>query len=77
MQRRLAVELANHGWGAQHAVGAMPPWPVDSGVATAGIGEFLTEFLPGLFAQPGVSGALHLHSAEAPSDWRVSAAPVP
>jgi uncharacterized protein (TIGR03083 family) len=72
-RRRLAVELAIHRWDAQHAAnpGAAPP-PLDAGVAGAGIEEFLTEFLPGLLAQPdvtGLAGTLCLHATDGPGDW--------
>jgi uncharacterized protein (TIGR03083 family) len=88
-QRRLAVELAIHRWDAQHAVSLSSPAltrPLDPGVAAAGIEEFLTEFLPGLLAQPevdGLAGTLHLHATDGPSEWwidldaRADAAPVP
>jgi uncharacterized protein (TIGR03083 family) len=76
-RRRLAVELAIHRWDAQHAAGpgaAAPARPLDAEVAAAGIEEFLTEFLPGLLAQPGVgglTGTLHLHATDGPSEWWV------
>ena len=76
-RRRLAVELAIHRWDAQHAAGlgsAAPARPLDAAVAAAGIEEFLTEFLPGLLAQPevgGLTGTLHLHATDGPSQWRV------
>jgi uncharacterized protein (TIGR03083 family) len=76
-RRRLAVELAIHRWDAQHAAslgGAAPPQPLDAEVAAAGIEEFLTEFLPGLLAQPevgGLTGSLHLHATDGPSEWWV------
>jgi uncharacterized protein (TIGR03083 family) len=70
-RRRLAVELAIHRWDAQHAAG-VPARPVNAEVAAAGVEEFLTEFLPGLLAQPGVeglTGTLHLHTTDGPSEW--------
>ena len=76
-RRRLAVELAIHRWDAQHAAGlggAAPPQPLDAKVAEAGVEEFLTEFLPGLLAQPevsGITGTLHLHATDGPSEWWV------
>jgi uncharacterized protein (TIGR03083 family) len=75
-RRRLAVELAIHRWDAQHAAttGAVPGRPLDAGVAAAGVEEFLTEFLPGLLAQPGVgglAGTLRLHATDGPGEWRV------
>jgi len=80
-RRRLAVELAIHRWDAQHAArpgDATPPRPLDATVAAAGIEEFLTEFLPGLLAQPGISGltgTLHLHTTDGPGQWWVNLDP--
>jgi hypothetical protein len=83
------VELAIHRWDAQHDAslgGAEPPQPLDAQVAAAGIEEFLTEFLPGLLAPPeagAVTGTLHLHATDGPSQWwvdldaRADAAAVP
>ncbi len=73
--RRLAVELAIHRWDIQHAValdGGAPPPHLDGSVASAGVEEFLTEFLPGLLAQDGVeglAGTLHLHVLDGSADW--------
>jgi uncharacterized protein (TIGR03083 family) len=77
-RRRLAVELAIHRWDAQHAAAPGPaslPPPLDGNVATAGIEEFLTEFLPGLLAQPGLdglTGSLHLHATDGASEWWIN-----
>lgn len=74
-RRRLAVEVAIHRWDAQHALhrgSGAAPQPVDGEVAAAGIEEFMTEFLPGLFTQEqvsGLSGTLHLHATDGPSEW--------
>ncbi len=75
-RRRLAVELAIHRWDAQHAAApaSLPP-PLDGNVATAGIEEFVTEFLPGLLAQPGLdglTGSLHLHATDGASEWWIN-----
>jgi uncharacterized protein (TIGR03083 family) len=75
-RRRLAVELAIHRWDAQYAasIGAAPARPIDGGVAAAGIEEFLTEFLPGLLAQPevdGLTGSVQLNANDGPSEWWV------
>ena len=76
-RRRLAVELAIHRWDAQYAAdpaGGRPSRPLNAEVAAAGIEEFLTEFLPGLLAQPsvdGLAGTLHLHATDGPSEWWV------
>ena len=71
--RRLAVEVAVHRWDVEHAVGAdgSAPRPVDRGVATAGIGEFVVEFLPELLSQEsvvGLHGTLQLQSSDG-GDW--------
>jgi uncharacterized protein (TIGR03083 family) len=73
--RRLAVEVAIHRWDAQHAVAAdsgPSPDPLDGEVAAAGIEEFMIEFLPGLLAPEAtgeLSGTLHLHAIDGPSEW--------
>ena len=73
--RRLAVEVAVHRWDAQDAVaadGGTAPDPLDGDVAAAGIEEFMIEFLPGLLAQQatgGLSGTLHLHATDGPTEW--------
>jgi uncharacterized protein (TIGR03083 family) len=80
--RRLAVEIAIHRWDILYATAAsteVPPESIDGLVAAAGIGEFLTEFLPGLLenADPrvreGLRGTLHLDPADqhgGPGPWR-------
>jgi uncharacterized protein (TIGR03083 family) len=73
-RRRLAVEMAIHRWDAEYAVavhGGPAPSPLNDHVAAAGIEEFVTEFLPGLLAQPTAdrpSGTLHLHLTDAATD---------
>jgi uncharacterized protein (TIGR03083 family) len=72
--RRLAVEVAIHRWDAQHAMahGCAGLDPVNGDVATAGIEEFVIEFLPGLLAQEdveGLDGTLHLQAADRPAEW--------
>jgi uncharacterized protein (TIGR03083 family) len=74
-RRRLAVELAIHRWDAQRAgnFASLPP-PLDGDVAAAGIEEFVTEFLPGLLAQPGLEGlvgSVHLHATDGACEWWV------
>ena len=72
-RRRLAVEMAIHRRDVEYAVaaaGGPAPSPLDGVVAAAGIEEFVTEFLPGLLAQPFAdrpSGTLHLQVTDAPS----------
>ncbi|HEY5248183.1 MAG TPA: maleylpyruvate isomerase family mycothiol-dependent enzyme [Dermatophilaceae bacterium] len=74
-RRRLAVEVAIHRWDVQHAVatgGGPKPEPLDGDIAAAGIGEFVTEFLPGLLAQDsieGLGGTLSLHATDGPVGW--------
>jgi uncharacterized protein (TIGR03083 family) len=74
-RRRLAVELAIHRWDAQHAAsltGRPQPEAVDQRVATAGIEEFLTEFLPGMLSQPEIkdlNGILHLRPTDGLGGW--------
>ncbi len=82
-QRRLAVEIAIHRWDAQYAAAtstAAPAGGLDERVAAAGIEEFLTEFLPGLFeaADPTtrarLSGTLLLDPAgtgAGPGPWQI------
>jgi uncharacterized protein (TIGR03083 family) len=73
--RRLAVEVAIHRWDAQFAMavdGGTGPRSVDGEVATAGIEEFVVEFLPGLLTQEGVEGlggTLHLQGSDWPAEW--------
>jgi uncharacterized protein (TIGR03083 family) len=73
--RRLAVEVAIHRWDAEQArsvTGGPAPGPVDPVVATAGVEEFVVEFLPGLLAREGVAGltgTLHLHATDGPTEW--------
>lgn len=76
--RRLAVEVAVHRWDAQHARNLATPMPVDGAVGAAGIEEFLTEFLPGLLdragPRSGLTGTLHLHATDGPTEWFVDLA---
>jgi uncharacterized protein (TIGR03083 family) len=73
--RRLAVEVAIHRWDAQHAVavdGGTGPRALDGALATAGIEEFVVEFLPGLLAQhdlEGIGGTLHLRATDGSAEW--------
>ena len=71
--RRLAVEVAIHRWDAQHAADpSEPPPALDAEIATAGIEEFLTEFLPGLLTRANtveLTGTLHLHATDGPLEW--------
>jgi uncharacterized protein (TIGR03083 family) len=73
-RRRLAVEMAIHRWDAEYAVaihGGPTPAPLHRRVAVSGIEEFVTEFLPGLLAQPTAdrpSGTLRLQITDAPTD---------
>ena len=65
------LELAIHRWDAEYAAIRSVP-PLDGDIAAAGVGEFLTEFLPGLLtradpAEP--AGTLHLHATDGPLEW--------
>ena len=70
-RRRLAVETAIHRWDAEYAVSATAR-ELNGEVATAGIEEFVDEFLPGLLAQPtvtGLNGMLHLKATDNQRRW--------
>ena len=73
--RRLAVEVAIHRWDVEHAVGVdggSTPRPLDRAVATAGIGEFMVEFLPELLSQEsvvGLHGTLQLQPSDDGEGW--------
>jgi hypothetical protein len=76
--RRLAVETAVHRWDVQDATASVGRQtttgvaPVSGDVAAAGIEEFVVEFLPGLLNRDGVegvTGTLHLHAIDGPSEW--------
>ncbi len=71
--RRLAVEVAIHRWDAQHAADpSAPPPPLDAEISTAGVEEFLTEFLPSLLrrkATVAFIGTLHLHASDGALEW--------
>jgi uncharacterized protein (TIGR03083 family) len=69
--RRLAVEIGTHRWDAQYAQDKVAA-PLAVEVATAGLEEFMVEFLPGLLAQEdvdGLTGTLHLHATDGPAEW--------
>ena len=73
--RRLAIEVAIHRWDVEHAVavdGGPVPRPLDRGVATAGIEEFVVEFLPELRSQEsvvGLRGTLQLKPSDGGVPW--------
>jgi uncharacterized protein (TIGR03083 family) len=72
-RRRLAVETAIHRWDAEFAVNATAR-QLDGEVAAAGIEEFVDEFLPGLLAQPtvtGLNGMLHFEATDNQRRWDV------
>ena len=85
-RRRLAVEVATHRWDVERAVadgaggvaggvaGGAPedsvPRPLDGDVASAGIEEFVIEFLPGLLTRAdteGITGTLQLLAVDPPA----------
>ena len=73
--RRLAVEVAIHRWDLEDAAaceGAPPPHRLNSDVATAGVEEFMVEFLPKLVSQQedeGLRGAILLDSTDGSRSW--------
>lgn len=71
--RRLGVEVAIHRWDAQHATDpTTDPAALDAEVASAGVEEFLTEFLPGLLSRAdtsALSGTLHMHATDGQLEW--------
>ncbi|MGH9129834.1 MAG: maleylpyruvate isomerase family mycothiol-dependent enzyme [Acidimicrobiales bacterium] len=73
--RRTAMEIAIHRYDAEHALavdGGPVPGPLDGDLATAGIEEFIVEFLPGLLGPEGIeglNGTLHLHATDGPVEW--------
>ena len=72
-RRRLAVETAIHRWDAEYAISATAR-ELDGEVAAAGIEEFVDEFLPGLLAQPtvtGLNGMLQLEATDNQRRWVV------
>ena len=73
--RRLAVEVAIHRWDVEDAVavdGGPAPRPLDHGVATVGIEEFVVEFLPELLSREsvvGLRGTLQLKPSDGGAPW--------
>ncbi len=66
--RRMAQETAVHRWDAESAAG--DPSPVEAGIATDGVDEFLDMWLPGEerpFNRPGES--IHLHQTDGEGEW--------
>jgi uncharacterized protein (TIGR03083 family) len=66
--RRMAQEVAMHGWDARNAVGDASPIAID--VSVDGIDELLYVWLPAmapLKEAPGTS--LHLHTTDAEGEW--------
>jgi len=75
-RRRMAHETAVHRWDAQQAIGE--PTPVDAALASDGVDEFLTGFLPRDVRERGAalpSGTLHLHATDAEGEWTLRAGP--
>ena len=70
VQRRVAHELAVHGWDATAAAGAAVP--IEADLAVDGVDEFLDVFVPtraGHADGPPLSG--HLHATDADGEWVV------
>jgi uncharacterized protein (TIGR03083 family) len=70
--RRQAQEASVHRWDAQAAVG--DPDPIDSDLASEGIGEMLEIFVPGAHRRGGATGSgemFHFHRTDGPGEWLV------
>jgi len=68
--RRQALESTVHRFDAQSATGRADP--IDPPLASEGIEEYLTEFLPGIIRRApvgGLSGTLHVHATDTPGEW--------
>jgi uncharacterized protein (TIGR03083 family) len=72
IQRRMAQELAVHGWDARSSVGDAPR-PIDPLIATDGINEFFDTFWHGYDSRKGPerSGTVHLHQTDGDGEWFV------
>ncbi len=74
--RRLAVEVSIHRWDAHDAASPMgAPVPLDSDVATAGIDEYVQDFLPSLLSSntiEGLRGQLKLSALDGPATWSIN-----
>lgn len=72
--RRMAQETAVHRWDAENAVG--DPAPIDPELASDGIDEFLSEFIPGEEAPyNGRAGTIHLHCTDVHGEWTITLEP--
>lgn len=70
--RRMTQETAVHLWDATQAAGLVNP--IGPALASDGIDEFLTHFLPdGAVGAADVGGSVHLHCADVPGEWTVRA----
>ena len=68
--RRMAQETAVHLWDASEAAGI--PNPIDAGIGSDGIDEFLTHFLSNARdGAPAVGGSVHLHCGDVSGEWTV------
>ncbi|MGH2697761.1 MAG: maleylpyruvate isomerase family mycothiol-dependent enzyme [Actinomycetota bacterium] len=68
--RRMAQEVAVHGWDARNAVG--DPSPIATDVAVDGIDELLSVWLPAMAPlKEAPSTSLHLHTTDAEGEWLV------
>lgn len=72
--RRMAQETAVHRWDAENAVGDAAP--IDPELASDGIDEFLSEFVPGEeIPWDGPAGTIHLHCTDVHGEWTVTLEP--
>lgn len=68
--RRMAQEMAVHRWDAESARGE--PSPIDPELASDGIDEFLTHFLPNVDpAAAAVGGSVHIHCGDVAGEWTI------
>jgi uncharacterized protein (TIGR03083 family) len=70
VQRRMAQEIAVHGWDATLAAGR--PQPLEPMLAIDGIDEYLDVFVPARAGHAdGASISVHLHATDADGEWVV------
>ncbi|MEY2583163.1 MAG: hypothetical protein QOE09_3012 [Ilumatobacteraceae bacterium] len=69
--RRMAQETAVHLWDANDASGSAQP--IEAGLASDGIDEFLTHMLPDTAkGSAAVAGSVHLHCGDVAGEWTVT-----
>jgi uncharacterized protein (TIGR03083 family) len=68
--RRMAQETSMHLWDATDAAGVVNP--MEATLASDGIDEFLSHFLPNAAGDANaVGGTVHLHCGDVPGEWTV------